>query len=140
MIPNPSALAHKAIRDGAGAAAASILPGQLGGDLGNSIVGMAQAAQDDAAKLSGLLGVNPPPSAYTGGGGGGGSGGGSGSNPFGGLFGATGGGMGGKGMQGSDVASFGDTKKSTDIWHSSTKESLFQIISGKMSQITERLK
>jgi hypothetical protein len=112
--------------------------GMGGGDLGGALSSLAQAAQENPKELSGLGISSAPASMYASSGGGGGGGGKSdaAANPFANLFGAKDAGPSGGSAS---SANFGARAPSNDIWHTGTTMNLFEIVSGKVSQVANRV-
>jgi hypothetical protein len=143
-MPNATDLVNHAATSGAGGALASMLPSSMG-SAGEALAAVAQDAQDQGGKLAGSLGMAPPVSTYSGGGGprggGGGGGGASGDNAtLASLFGNSGGAAGPTiGRDPTSVTTFGSATPSTDIWHSNTHQTIFDIISSKVLHVTHRV-
>ena len=111
----------------------SALGGMGDTDFGKALSGLAQASQDHAAELGGIPGGVM---SSGGGGGGSGSGGGGKSDPFGGMF----GGAANAPMGGVGLAAFGTNGDAPgDIWHTTTDQNIFQIVSTKIEKITPRV-
>jgi hypothetical protein len=124
-----------------GAGAGAMMSGATGGalgDFGAALARVADAAQKNPNDLASLI---PNISSVMSGGGGAGSGGAKADDSLNAIMSAFGGGAaaGGGGVQGPGLASFG-TEPITDIWHTKTNENLFQIISNKISKVTNRIR
>ena len=132
--PNLDNLVHKAVTEGAGAALMSALPAGMG-NLGVALGQLADSAQKEAPELSNALGMGAP-STYSGGGGTGASK--STKENF--LSSLFGGGLGASRapQSSTNTTTFGESAPSTDIWHTNSLLSLFQIVSNKIEKITPR--
>lgn len=139
-------LLKNAVQSGAGPALANALPASFG-NLGTALAGAADAGEKDADKIAKTLGMGdllsvPTNSSYSGGGGSSGrtgSGSNTSENPFANLFGASAGGGFGSLGSGTGVANFGSLAQDTDIWHSNSKDTLFQIISARVNKTSQRI-
>jgi hypothetical protein len=130
--PNLKDILKKAESGGASAALAGTLPP---GGATDALAQLAAHAEQKGAELGGLLGMGM--GAYSSGGGGGSSGGSKSDNPFS-LFGA---GAGGSAAAGSatQITTFGSVPGVMDIWHTGTTQNIFEIVSGKMSKVSNRV-
>jgi hypothetical protein len=140
LVAKPAAEIAKALSNGTTPAQA--LQSALG-STGNSgaagaLAGLAQAAQENANSLGGKVNLGSLPSAmYASGGGSRSGGGGEASNPFANLFGQQGAGAGASRATASE--SFGGSARAMDIYHTGTTQNLFEIVSGKVSQVAGRV-
>ncbi len=111
------------------------------GEMGAALASVGQAVQDHSGDIKGLGDMSS--SAYSGGGGGGGSGShGSGSSDsgLGGLASLFGGGARTPTAGGAAETTFGQKPVDNDIWHSASKDSIFEIVTGRYSRTAERVK
>jgi len=127
QVPSLSGLYNQAAEQGAGAALGGMLPASMG-STGAALANLAQAAQNDGAKIAGAMGMAPVLSTYSGGGAATANGGGD-NGTIAGLLGMGSSGGGGMGNRNLAQASFGNPSAPDDIFHSHSKVSIFDIVS-----------
>ncbi len=137
-IQNLDNFVKKATDEGAGSALGSILPSSTG-TLGPALSNLANSAQKEAGSLSGPLQMQ---SVYSGGGNSGNARKSNNSgidNPFASIFGGTGTEGGSSVGKNTQTVTFSEAVNPSDIWHSNSNKSLFQIISYKLSKVSNRM-
>ena len=108
------------------------------GPIGEQMAAIAGEASQDAQSEG--YGVSGTSYASSGGGGGAGGGGKGSEMDLGALFGnLAGNGAGGAPVSATGEAAFGNRAPASDIWHTGSKQNLFEIVSGKIGQVTPRL-
>jgi hypothetical protein len=141
LVGKPAADIAAALKSGVTPAQAlqSAMGSAGAGQMGGALASLAQSAQDNASSLGGSFNMSSPAAGamYAAGGGGGGGRSGGDSNPFGNLFGGQGG-AGAGGARALASEEFGKGR-ATDIWHTGTTQNLFEIVSGKVSQVSGRV-